>query len=178
MNTGAAIDAVYNLIDTNKDTLVTGINQQGTDREIKAILKSVLSPPAEYYAITIHVSDAQEFLGRISNSFAARPITRYAMDLHVSDFALIQQSDVSAYDQSHSDFRTLVSRIAKLIRDTGKIRIGVGYPEYRIELPDGRIRISDRSSWHYEAQSSYPILYTIVSFAMLNECGDSEALYE
>lgn len=179
MNVGAAVAAVCTLLESNKVTLVSGIAHQGVDREIKTVYKSILTPPLEYYSITVHCPEAPESLTRLANTSMQRPVNKYMIEMHVSDYAIPQSADSvqTPFETMHQDFRKLLSRIAALIRETKWLPTAASSPKYRVELPNARITVNDRTAWFSDRGGRHPIMYGVVRFALICECGDSGALY-
>lgn len=175
MNIGEVKTSIYTLLNANKSTLVTDIEHQGIEREIKQIMKSILTPPVEYYSISIHCPDADETLIAISNTSTLRPVVLYQMELHVSDYAAPQPEDTNAFETMHQDFLKVVSRIVKLVRETQWIPTSTSSPKYRLQNPDNGIQVSDETAWFDGGK--HPIIYAVIRFNLFNTCGDSGALY-
>lgn len=172
------VNAVHTALDENKSTFTQGIAHQGVSREIKSILKSILTPPTQYYNISIHCADSREELTNLANTSVQRPISVYNVELHVSDLAIPQAADSPQvpYETMHQDFRTVVSRIAKYLRETKWLPTDSSIPKYRLDMPTGLVRIRDRTAWFDGNTGAMPILYNVIDFVLLNECGDSGSL--
>jgi len=175
MNIDAAVSAISEWLENNKDGFVSGISHQGVDRQIAEISPTILNPPSQYYVIAVHVRRATETLSDIRNSPGQRPVVRYDVEVHISDLAVPQSSDTVPYDTVHADFRTVVSRIVYGLRGARWFPDSTSSPRYRLDLPAATISVEDRTAW-YGQNSEYPILYAVISFSLLNECGDGGSL--
>jgi hypothetical protein len=178
VNLVLAVDAIYSVIDANKASVVSGIVHQGQQREIKEIHKSVLTPPLEYYAVMIHVGEGPEALQDARNSPIRVPVSEYHAEVHISDFAIPQQGDPdqTPYETMHTDFRTVVSKLAKVFRDTQWMPNATTRPRYTLKDPGKEIRVSDRTRWFADAANRYPVLYAVISFTLQTSCDDGASL--
>lgn len=174
MNQNAAINAVYGVLNTNKAVVVSGITHQGISRELQHIFRSNLTAWMETYAVTIHCPAATEkFSEPSANTVRGRAQVTYSMEIHVVDTAFPQTSDTNQlpFEQMHSDFRTVVARIVRLVKDT-TVAFTSGGVELRL-TPFSPVKVDERTSWFDNGQESYPMLYSIIHFELTDYCADS-----
>lgn len=171
MNEKAAINALYATIDGAKATLVSGITHQGVAREIKGVFKSLLTSPLELYSIHLHCASAEERFIEAANTVRGKDIALYNVEIHIYDYVMPQTIDITQipFEKMHDDFRLLKGRIVKLIKDDTVV-FADGDVSFR--LVDS-IRVENRTRWFDEGDQSFPLLYSIIRFELVDECADS-----
>lgn len=113
-----AVQAVYDTIDDSKSSLVSGIEQNGREREILYLSNTILQALPLYYAILIDCVDAREYNhpeGR--NSDKATPyVTEYDIVIAVADNALFEDGEALYGVTAHNNFRVFCDPIVALFR--------------------------------------------------------------
>ena len=178
MNQNALIDALYTVINDNKDDLVDGMVHQGIQREIKEILKSKLTSSKQTYSISLEITNPRERFIQGANTMRGKSEVQYPVELHVIDFAIPQLTDSAQipYETMHHDFRLLVDRLVKLFKDTYRaIPSTTSNPKF-IVLEGSTINVANRSDWYDNGDEIYPAMYSVISFTMVDYCADSSLI--
>jgi len=179
MNEKAAIAAVAAVLEGGKTAITSGIVHQGEQREIEEINKSNLTPPKQPYSISVDCTSARERSILTANVRTGVSYVEYSMELHISDPAYPQPSDSEQkpYETMHDDFRTVVGRIVKLIReDTVAFPSTTAKPKFIIRRSmagDPAVTVENRSRWYDAGQGASPVLYSIIKFTIVDHCSDS-----
>lgn len=121
MNEVAAIQAMYDVLDAARVTLVSGLTHGGVAREIKSLKRTVLAVPDAYYAIAVDCQDAHEYAApsqNISKATSGLIICEYPMIVKIADAAYPDQGESESHLTSHNNFRKFCDRVARLIRET------------------------------------------------------------
>jgi len=176
MNQNLVIDAIYDVLNTNKNSITDNIQHQGQERHIKAILKSVLTEPKETYAINIGITSVNERFVPAGNTTRGKSVATYFVELHVIDFAYPQVEDANEtpFETMHGDFMLVIDRLVKLIKDDTTSFTSGGARFILLENND--IRVDNRTAWYDVQQTSYPILYSVILFRLVDYCADSSLL--
>lgn len=182
MNEVAALNSIKSLINTNKATLVDGLVHQGEQREIEQITISTLTPPNEYYFISIYTDRDEdtnrEGFGRTTR--LAPTTTNYSMIIELVDYAVIVAGEEEQYETMDSDFKKLCDRVVKLLRASAEITYTDAQSNnfiFRLDNTRSVIKENLTDVWT-EAEGYASMLYCRISFNLLDECTDDSTLYE
>ncbi len=179
MNEVAALTAVKDLIDSNKETLVQGFVHQGVAREIKQITISSLTPAIDYYFIAIY-TDTDEDLTRTgfgTTTALAPSQSIYGMIVEVSDYVVFTSTEDELYEEMDSDFRKLCDRIIKLLRESYWITDANTSIKFKL-MEDRRVTKENLTDIATNAAEYHSMCYCRISFQLIDECTDDTTLYE
>ena len=120
MNEDAALDAVRAVVEGNKSTLVSGLEQNSLAREISWISDNPCAFPDAYYAVKIFAEPCTEEDVRQSNAVKSTGmyVSQYNILLRVADFVTIVPEDETYGETAVRNFRKLSDRIVGLVRRT------------------------------------------------------------
>lgn len=137
MDEDGAVNAIVTIINNASSTLVSGLSQNGLDREIAYVSPTLLSMPHDYYGINVHCENAVETRHpEFVNSAEPSPYaTEYNMAVVVFENALPDAANDGHFcSTAHSNFRDLCDAVVKLIRRTHKwIPTQGSSPRYRVK---------------------------------------------
>lgn len=122
MNEVEAIEAVRQLINTNKTTLTTNLESQGIARTIDQVTTSVLTPATRYYFIAIYCSTPTE-TGLSQDRTSKLPLKKvvYPITVEVADYAEANYDEEEVFEKADKNFRILTDRIVTMLTGTGVI---------------------------------------------------------
>lgn len=179
-NEAAVRRAIKTLINDNGTTLVQDIYQDGIQKQIEQITTSVLTAPSSYFFIAISTTDVRDKVRTgFENSNASIPPSEAEYDLviEVTNVATSSSEDDQMYENVDSDFQTLGDRIVSLIRSTRWITDSVTSQKYRLVGNERLINKTNLTSIFTEGSQYYSMLYSRISFTLLEECTDDTELY-
>jgi len=184
VNEKAVVDAIHTVIDGVRDTLVSGFYHQGTQRQIEHIFRSNLTPPGGGISISIHCTRAREWSMAMSNATQGKNVGHYEIELHVVDLAFPQPDDPAQtpYETMHQDFRKLCGRLVLLIRETTTWwPNSTASPKFELlksNSNDRVVNVDNRAAWYDDGAGAYPVLFSVISFTLVEECVDTGSLYD
>jgi hypothetical protein len=183
MNEDAAVQAVYTVINNAKDTLVQDITHNGVAREILHLATTNLAPPTAYYAVAVYCERARESAMPGVNTADGVDWAEYDMVVQLGDVANIQPTDTLPYQIAHADFRKFRDRIVKLIRTTKWFPSATASPRLRFPVDAGgvehkRVDVENQNfSWEEAENVTYAMLFSRITFTLMDHCSDSSLLY-
>lgn len=184
MNIKKVKESLRTLILNNESTLIGSIEHQGQLRRIAQVALTNLTPPQGYYYILVYISDAVE-MTQTSGQTTARPkrMVDYTVQIEISDEAMVQYSDqmTQAYESMALDFDLFTDRLVNLLEnrnwlDAGnslKLKRGTGPSDRRIEKS-----VFSDPSFRTTEGDAVALLYAQLRFNVVEECTDTEALYD
>ena len=177
MNERAAVDAVVSVIEEGKDAVTTGIFHQGQKRERREIFSSSLTPPKEGYSLTVHCTNAREQSIPQVNVRLGKSYVEYDIEIHLAEPAYMQQEDETAFETMHNDFRDVIGRLVRLLReDTVAFPDTTSNPKFIVRKSQPRdpaVTVENRSKWYDAGEGGSPVLYSIIRFTIVDHCSDS-----
>jgi len=145
LNEDAAVQAVYDTINDNKATLVSGLEQNGLARELSWLADTLVAVPDSYYAVAVHCESAEEAnMPDQYNSRSASPyMTTYQIMIRLGDAVYYDPNDTSVYGSTaHANFRDFCDNVVKLFRrDQDWFPSASASPRFRLIQSSGRGRI-------------------------------------
>lgn len=177
MNELAVRRAIKDLILNNESTLIQGLVFQGQTRYINQVTYSVLTPPEGYFFITVSVSRANTSTrSGFGRTTALSPSeVEYSVNIDVSDYAIATFGENEMYEAMDSEFQLFTDRIVSLIRTNYWITDSTGL-KFRIDS-ERTVSKNNLSETWVEASQYHALLYTRISFTLLEECTDDTYLY-
>ena len=185
MNEVAVVQAVYDVLNPAKATLVTDLSQGGVARTIKSLTRTVLAVPSAYYAIGIDCTGAREYNKPAKNVNSATGgiiVAEYSMTVRIADAAYpdlnTDPKEAEPYLTAHTNFRKLVDRIEKLIRETKFWPSQASSPRFCL-MVDPRIGVEvkkENATLIYEGTSTI-VLAAMLSFTLVDPNSKPGLLY-
>jgi hypothetical protein len=179
MDTTDVKKAVQDLILTNHDDLVAGIDGGGVQRNLHQVARSNLSALDGWYHVAVRVTAVRE-QSQPQRAGTTRNPTReaeYDVEVLVIDEAQVAFMDENQYEGMHDDFNLLTDRIANLFRDqTGFISsLPNGSQKYELRrtgtTSDRLIRMRDESGTALDTESNeWASLFMRISFTLIDKC--------
>jgi hypothetical protein len=177
MNEAAAINVLYDLIDSNNEMFVDGLELNGEQRHIRTLSRTVMTPPLSFYAIHFHV--ASSFMRpSIGQAQVRNPVMEasYSASIFATDFAQITSGETSAFETQHDQFRVFTDRIAVLIKDQFWMTDVVTGLKFR--LPEEKRIDKINTIQRYDQETAWPkVMVAVISFDLLQQCADDAGLY-
>jgi len=174
LDESGAIQAVYDTIDDNKATLVSGLDANGFERELECLSETIFDSPTGYYAVAIHCENAVEFNDpEFYNGVQASPYrTTYDMLLYVADVILYDTDDVGYGSVANDNFRLFCDRIVKLFRrDQQWFPSSSSSPKFRIYTGGKRGREVSKENVLPYPEGNEMTIGSIIRFT-LSGCND------
>jgi hypothetical protein len=185
MNETAAVEAVYTVIEAQKEILVQDLIQDGAQREIRELVSSVIPEGLSSYVISIDCLRVVESTRPSGNVISGAPQTEiYTIVVDVVDVPIILAEDPEGrpYKTSHDHFRLLIARLVKLLRkDTNFFPSQTASPRFTMAVNrtegDRRVEVRNQHRTQRETISAhYGRLQTRLTFQLVG-CSDDSLLY-
>ena len=166
-------ETIKDLIDTNKSSLVTGLYAQGQACEIKQLTLSPITPPTEFYYVSVNITDAEEVKENNVD------VAYYKAEIKLGEYAVMQPSDVQAFEEITQSFREFGNRVVKLIREQTRFTHTETGTKFTVRI-DGtsgkRIRKINREVVEPLDNSFQSMLASVIQFEVMQRCGLNEGL--
>jgi hypothetical protein len=172
----AVRQALKDLISNNKSTLVTGLYNQGASRSIKQITYSSLTPPQQYYFISIIVEEVSTTARFTSNAAVPPSQALYNVAIEMSDYAIATPGENQLYEKMDADFQLLSDRLVALLREQYWITDAVTNSKFRL-INTREVNKNNLSSIWSDAAAYHALLYCRITFQVIEECTSDEVLY-
>lgn len=182
MNEVAAIQAVYDVINAAKATLVSGLAQGGMVREVKSLTRTVLAVPAAYYAVAVDcnptVYERASPAHNISKATSGIIVAEYQMIVKMADSAYTEQGEQESFLTSHNNFRKFGDRVAKLIREQRFFPGQGATPRFclKIDRVNGIEMTKENINLLYEG-TSIILITSWLRFTLMDANSDTSLLY-
>ena len=144
MNEDAAVQAVYDTLETNKVALVSGIEQNGLAKSLSWLSNTMVAVPDSYYAVAVHCENVEEFNEPDAyNANLALPYhTNYQMMIRLGDAVYYDPSDTKYGSVATTNFRDFCDKVVKLFRrDQTWFPSSTASPKYRLLIDSRRGRV-------------------------------------
>jgi hypothetical protein len=177
MNELAVRRTVKDLILNNESTLVQGLIFQGQSRYINQVTYSVITPPNGYFFITVSVTRAttstRTGFGRTTSVPPSE--VEYSVVVDISDYAVATFGEDAMYEAMDSEFQLFTDRLVALFRSSYWMTDSTGL-KFRLDSERSVLKSNLSETW-VEASNYHALLYTRISFTLLEECTDDTFLY-
>ena len=167
MNIAGVSQALYDLIDINKTTLLSGLSVQGNNRTLAILTQSKFTPTSGYYYISINIGESSRYEKSQQEKW---PITRYPCELEVADRIFHIAPETNAYEKMSIDFYKLCDRIAQLIYDAKTFtNASFKYELLTSAAPENNRRIDMQIIHSYGEEDQDLFLYGLIKFILVGE---------
>ena len=181
MNEDAAVQAVYTVINSNKDILVSGLMSGGTLRELSHLTPTILYFAPAYYAVGIHCERASERdhpgIMNMTSTAGVPDYAEYDMVIRVADAMFPESNEDIPYDQAHSNFRKFTDRLVRLLRETTVWFPDTSTrPKFKVREDRSLGKICEKSNFAPLIESNAFVLGAEIRFALVDWCSDSSLI--
>lgn len=181
MNEVAAIQAIYDVLNLNRATLIEGLSHGGVVRKIESLTRTVISVPTAYYAVAINCTGAREYAApsrNIGKATSGIKLVEYSMIVQIADAAYPEQGEEESFLTAHNNFRKFSDRIAKLLRETRFFPNSSSTPRFciRMDAISGIEMSKENINLIYEG-TSVIVLTSWLRFTLMDPNSDSSLLY-
>lgn len=178
MNESVVRKTLKNLILTNEDKLVTELYFQGNPRTIHQVTTSTLTPPTGYYFISITTTSiATNNRPKFGNTSGMAPSeAKYEVMIEIADYVIGTTTEDELFEKMDGDFQLFTDRLVSLLRETRWIEDLESKSMFRLNNERSMIKNNVGSGWE-EASQYHAMLYSRITFQLLEECTDDSKLY-
>ena len=171
-------NAVKELLVDNSNLFVSGLETQGNPRVIHQISKSQLTPPTGYYYINIYVTTVDvEDNPKFKTTSIPPSQAIYSINIEISDYAYQAIDDEDQlFEKMDGEFQLLTDRIVAKIRESRWITDNSTSKEFKL-YNSRRVSKNNLSTSWEEASQYHALLYSRITFQVIDECTDDVNLY-
>jgi len=166
-------ETIKDLIDDNKSSLVVGLYAQGQACEIKQLTLSPITPPTEFYYVSVNITDAEEVKENNVD------VVYYKVEIKLGEYAVMQPADIQAFEEITQSFRKFGNRVVKLIREQANFthdETGVRFGIRMDGISGKRIRKINREVVEPLDNSFQSMLASVIQFEIMQRCNVNEGL--
>lgn len=177
MNELAVRQTIKNLILVNSPLLVIGLTLQGQPRNVHQVTYSSLTPPTGYYYINITVSNIRTNNRRGFGRTAAMSPSEaeYTVNIDISDYAVGTPGENQLFEKMDAEFQLFTDRLVAILRENYRLTNSSGLT-FRLDDERNVTKNNISTSWE-EAAQYHALLYSRITFALIEECTDDSTLY-
>ncbi len=179
MNENAARKAIKQIIQNNCDKLVEGLEFQGALKTIHQITTSDLTPPTGYYYISISIVDSRENnkqgFGRTTAT--TQQSATYDIIIEISDYVTANPGvGEEIFEASDSQFQIFTDRIVNILKENNTITEEDTKLTFQLEETKTIRKRNATDRWD-DVSQYHAILYSRLSFSLVQKCVDDSSLY-
>ena len=177
MNELAVRSTIKDLIVNNGETLVTGLTFQGQPRNVHQVTYSSLTPPTGYYYINITVQSVRtnNRTGFGRTTALSPSEAEYSVNIDVSDYAIAYPGEDQLFEKMDADFQLFTDRIVSKLRESYWLTNSSGL-QFRLDEERNVTKNNISTTWE-EASQYHALLYSRITFTLIEECTDDSTLY-
>lgn len=162
--------ALKALIESNQASLVAGLTSQGQSRSIHQITYSSLTPPTQYYFVSIWTDNVVQRTRQGFGRTVALPPSEvdYHIVIEIADYAVASPgNEDEVFEKMDSDFQRFGDRLVNLLRSTATII----YDDTTYKLRDPReVTKENQSDIAVNASNFHSMVYSRITFTLTQEC--------
>lgn len=170
-------EVLKKLITDNSSKLVSGLSKQGQSREIFQVSTSSLTPIRGYYFVSIWVDSPEvEADTNIRNVGVPPSRATYPVVIEIGDYAVGTAGEDQLYEDVDRDFQLFGDRIVDLIRKSYWLKNTETGKKYHLEETRS-VSKKNLSDVAQSASEYHAMLYSRITFNIIDDCTDPETLY-